>query len=267
MNYYLQKYVGTYRVKAAIDQSTNDFCRDVHGNLENNMDIWIQCANHIKIFHYGGDTLQIYIPSIGRGRNIVRSIYRDYINPDNTKVSTAFMVKDGVQYTKEAISVINKKLYQKEMQINKGLYQKEIPKNRIIFNIEETDGEVLFLIRDKDLDKIIDRLKPQTAGAGRNPFSRRNLPKGNTYEYIVEQKEAYYSIIGQLDSKLAVGRINNWFLKDVVCKKSGQDLSFVKADIKKKCMKDRDYIYSEGYENEYLKYLKVKLNELSEGKA
>ena len=72
MNYYLHKYVGKYRVKAAIDQSTNDFCRDEHGNLENNMDVWIKCANGIKIFHYGGSTLQVYIPSIGRGINIIK---------------------------------------------------------------------------------------------------------------------------------------------------------------------------------------------------
>lgn len=87
MNYYLHKYVGKYRVKAAIDQSTNDFCRDEHGNLENNMDVWIKCANGIKIFHYGGSTLQVYIPSIGRGRNIIKYIYRDHINPNNVNVS------------------------------------------------------------------------------------------------------------------------------------------------------------------------------------
>lgn len=264
MDYYLSKYIGKYRIKAEIDQNTNDFCRDVHRNLENNMDIWIKCANGIKVFHYGGDILQVYIPSIGRGRNIARSIYRDYINPDNTKTSTVLIKKKGIQCTREIISIINEELYQKEMQINKGFYQKEQPKDRIIFNIEETDAEVLFLIRDKDFDKIIDRLKPQTTGANRNPFSRRNLPKGKTYEYTVEQEEVYRSVIGQLDNKLAVGRINNWFLEDVMCKKSGQELSSIKADIRKKCMKVRDYIYGEGYEKEYLEYLKGKLNELSE---
>lgn len=263
MNHYLSKYIGKYRIKAEIAQNTNDFCRDVYGNLENDMDIWIKCANGIKIFHYGRDILQVYIPSIGRGRNIARSIYRDYINLDNTKTSTVMIKKKDIQCTRETISIINKELYQKEMQINKGLYQKEHPKDRIIFNIEETDEEVLFLIRDKDLDKIIDRLKPQTIGAGRNPFSRRNLPKGKTYEYTVEQEEAYHSVIGHLDNTLSVGRINNWFLEDVMCKKSGQDLGTIKADIKKKCIKGRDYIYSEGYEKEYLEYLKEKLNELS----
>lgn len=253
MNYYLHKYVGTYRVKADIDQSTNDFCRDAHGNLENNMDIWIKCANGIKIFHYGKSTLQVYIPSIGRGRNIIKSIYKDYINPDNITVLAISIEKNGKQYTKETLSVINEVLYQKDMQ-----------KSKLIFNIEETDEEVLFQVMDKNLDKIIDRLKPQTSGADISPFSSRNLSRIKTYEYTVEQKEAYNSIIGHLDNKLAVGRINNWFLEDVICKKSRQDLSSVKADIKKKCMKARDYIYSEGYENEYLGYLKEKLNELRE---
>lgn len=264
MDYYLSRYIGKYRIKAEIDHNTNDFCRDVYGNLENDMDIWIKCANDIKVFHYGRDILQVYIPSIGRGRNIVRSIYRDYINPDNTKTSTILIKKKGIQCIREAISIINEELYQKEMQINQGFYQKEPPKDRIILNIEETDTEVLFLIRDKDLDKIIDKLKPQTAGAGRNPFSRRNLPKGNTYEYTMEQEETYHSIIEHLDNTLAVVRINSWFLQDVMCKKLGQDLGSVKANIKKKCMKVRDYIYSEGYEREYLEYLREKLNELSE---
>jgi len=253
MNYYLHKYVGKYRVKADIDQSTNDFCRDVHGNLENNMDIWIKCAHGVKIFHYAGNTLQVYIPSIGRGRNIVKSIYKDYINPDNVTVSAVSIEKNGRQYTKEAFSVIDEELYHKDMK-----------KSKFIFNIEETDGEVLFLIRDKDLDKITGRLKPQTSGADISPFSSRNLPKTKTYEYTVEQKEAYNSVIGHLDNKLAVARTNHRFLQDVICRKLGQDLSFVKADIKKKCMKVKDYIYSEGYENEYLEYLKEKLNDLSE---
>lgn len=264
MDYYLSKYIGKYRIKAEIDQNINDFCRDVYGNLENNMDIWIKCADGIKVFHYGRDILQVYIPSIGRGRNIARSIYRDYINPDNAKTSTVLIKKKDIQCTRETISIIKEELYQKEMQINKELYQKEPLKDKIIFNIEETDTEVLFLIRDKDLDKIIDRLKPQTIGAGRNPFSRRNLPKGKTYEYTMEQEEAYHSIIKHLDNKLAVARINGWFLEDVVCKKSGQDLETVKADIRKKGMKVKDYIYNRGYEKEYLEYLKEKLNELSE---
>jgi hypothetical protein len=249
MNYYLSKYVGKYRVKADIDQSTNDFCRDSNGNLENNMDIWIKCANGIKIFHYGGSTLQVYIPSIQRGRNIIRSIYKDFINPDNTKIEEKDIEReDGVQITRESITILDT-----------DLFKKDIKNSRFIFDVEETDEEVLFKVMDKNLDKIIDRLKPQTSGASIRPFSNRNLPKNTNYPYTSEQEMAYNSIIENLDNKLEVGRLNNRFLEDVICKKAGRDLTFIKAEIKKKCMKVKDYIYDEGYENEYLEYLKKNL--------
>lgn len=74
MNYYLSKYVGKYRVKAEIDRSTNDFCRDNNGNLCNDLDIYIKCANRIQIYHFGGNILEVYIPSIGRGHNILNAI-------------------------------------------------------------------------------------------------------------------------------------------------------------------------------------------------
>lgn len=248
MNYYLHKYVGKYRVKAAIDQNTNDFCRDEHGNLENNMDVWIKCANGIKIFHYGGSTLQVYIPSIGRGRNIIKYIYRDHINPNNVNVSICTTERDGKEVIKESLAIIDE-----------STFSKDISKTKLIFDIEETDEEVLFKVMDKNLEKIVDRLKPQTSGADISPFSSRNLPKTKTYQYTNEQENAYKTILEHLNNKLVIGRINNAFLADVVCKKSRQDLNFIKYDIKSKCMKVRDYIYSEGYEKEYLQYLKEKI--------
>ncbi len=78
MNYYLSKYVGTYRIKTEIDKNTNDFCRDISGQLENNNDIYISCQNNIRIYHYGGSTLEVYIPSKGRARNIINGIEQKY---------------------------------------------------------------------------------------------------------------------------------------------------------------------------------------------
>lgn len=88
MNYYLSKYVGKYRVVAAIDKNTNDFCRDEYGNLENDQDIWIKCANNIKVFYYGKSYLKVYIPALGKGRNIIKTI----INPKNTKVTQSTVI-------------------------------------------------------------------------------------------------------------------------------------------------------------------------------
>ena len=65
---YLMKYKGTYRLKAAIDQSTNDYPRDDSGGIDPSFDdIYIKCYGGAQIYHYGFSTLVAYIPSIGRG--------------------------------------------------------------------------------------------------------------------------------------------------------------------------------------------------------
>ena len=69
---YLMKYKGTYRLKAAIDQSTNDYPRDDSGGIDPSFDdYYIKCQNGIKIRHATGSTLSCYIPSIKRGKDIL----------------------------------------------------------------------------------------------------------------------------------------------------------------------------------------------------
>ena len=70
------KYKGTYRLKAAIDQSTNDYPRDDSGGIDPSFDdIYIKCYGGAQIYHYGFSTLVAYIPSIGRGQNILKAGY------------------------------------------------------------------------------------------------------------------------------------------------------------------------------------------------
>lgn len=49
MDYYLQKYVGTYRVKSEYDLDTNDFARDANGNLETDS-TYIKCTMVQRFF-------------------------------------------------------------------------------------------------------------------------------------------------------------------------------------------------------------------------
>ena len=67
------RYKGIYRLKTPIDLQKNTFPREYNGLFADN-DIFIDCNNKIQIFHYGKQILQAYIPSIGRGRNIVKAI-------------------------------------------------------------------------------------------------------------------------------------------------------------------------------------------------
>ena len=102
----MHKYVGTYRVKTEIDQRTNDFCRNDKGELENNQDIYIKCAKGIRIYHYGGSTLLAYIPSKGRGRNIIKneSIKDLIFNIEETDSEVLFKFKD--KHMEEIASVL-----------------------------------------------------------------------------------------------------------------------------------------------------------------
>lgn len=255
-NYYLSKYVGKYRVVAEIDKNTNDFCRNDKMELENNQDIYIKCHNGIKIFHYGRNILQVYIPSIGKGRNIIRTIYRNYIKKDNTEIETVKTIRNiknvATEIERENIIVINNELYEKDIY---SLTNKDI-----IYNVEETDSEVLFKIKDKNLEKIIKLLKPQTSGAGISPFSSKNLPKNSNKKYMlsIAQIEEYKKITDRVpkEDKLKLGQITNRFISEIMCKKLRNDLKIdIKPEMKRLMIRGKEYINYKGFLNEYLNYL------------
>lgn len=79
MSYIIDKFKGIYRIKAPIDLETNDFPRKLNGTYED-IDCYIDCMNNVKIFYYGRSILQVYVPSIIRGHNIVKAIQQ--INPN-----------------------------------------------------------------------------------------------------------------------------------------------------------------------------------------
>lgn len=66
-------FKGKYRLKAPYDLKTHQFPREINGQLADN-DIYIDCYNRIQISSYGQGILEAYIPSIGRGHNIVNAI-------------------------------------------------------------------------------------------------------------------------------------------------------------------------------------------------
>ena len=102
---YLLKYKGTYRILPMLDKETNDFPRDIRGNIEESYnDLYISCYYDNKIFVWGHDTngrvlLQAYIPSLIRGRHIKKSLdeqnipYTNYFETDE-EVIFRFKPKD-----------------------------------------------------------------------------------------------------------------------------------------------------------------------------
>ena len=81
-NYYLMKYKGKYRVLPELNHDTWDFPRDSQGNIDESYnDLYIPCQHNSKITVYGHMPdnkktvwLTAYIPSVVRGKNIVKSL-------------------------------------------------------------------------------------------------------------------------------------------------------------------------------------------------
>lgn len=78
---YLMKYKGKYRILTELDQTTNDFVRE-HDDSLCDLDCYISCQNGNKIFTYGHEDnkkvvwLTAYVPSIGRGHNILKAVQK-----------------------------------------------------------------------------------------------------------------------------------------------------------------------------------------------
>lgn len=244
------KYKGTYRLRVPIDSKTNMFPREYNGQFAD-ADVYIDCVNNVQIFHYGRGVLEAYIPSLQSGRTMLKFIYRDLINKDNTEtnISEYEVTRNGetIQVKKETITILDKEVF-----------KNDIDKSNLILNIEETDEEVLFKFHSKHMEQLEPYLKPKTNGADRSPFSTKNLPKLN---YIIPDEDLamYKSIIEKIPKNQLIGivHITNAFLQSLVTKKNSWD--DIKTDMSLKCLKGKEYIHSIGKWNEYIKYLQENL--------
>lgn len=130
--------------------------------------------------------------------------------------------------------------------------------SELIFDIEETSTEVLFKFKYKNSDQIIPLLKPRTSGAGRSPYSTKNMPKS---DYKIPDKEIvrYKNLIANLprERSLSIGYLTNNYLKSL-CKKKGS-YDDMKKDMKLKMLKGKEYVHSIGKWDDYLKYLETEL--------
>lgn len=248
MSFLTDKFKGKYRLRAPIDTSTNDFPREYNGNFADT-DIYIDCSNGIQVGHYGHGVLEAYIPSLGRGRNIVKAIYSDFIKP--IEESNYFIVsekeKDGE--TIETISFDYESLY------------KDPELNKIIHSIIESDEEVLFRFKWDKMEKFEKYFKPKTSAAGRSPFSNSNLPKCN-YTIPEEDLVKYKFIASKIpkDKLLMFGRLTTSYINSLAKNKKKQEE--IKADMKKCMLKGKEYIHYIGKWDSYLKYLEIEVDKI-----
>ena len=232
MSRYLMKYKGQYRIKPNLDLELNDFPRDENGSIDSSYDdIYIKCANGSQIYHYGHSTLIGYIPSIGRGHNTLIALAKELKLIDE---------QDNFRDYKKLYQLLNN--------------------NKTVFDISETDEEIEFKFNAKNIELIAKYLKPQTSGADISPFSSRNLPKSS---YIIpkDDLEEYLEITNSIPQgdKLLIGHITKRFMNDILSKDRLYKTVNIKKDMRKKMLKNREYIHSIGYWNKYIAYLEKEL--------
>lgn len=189
---YLLKYKGIYRILPEIDQSTNDFPREPDGSIDDS-DIYIACRNNCKIvscaFRESRKVVWLgaYIPSIGRGRNIVKELnevgveYDDY-DETSEEVTFRFKAKD--------IDVVAKLMKARTNGKNISPFSKRNlpkPKSNIIIPPEqikrykEITGKInkgdLLIIHRFSIDFIYDIMQPTLRISDKNFNAKEELSR------------------------------------------------------------------------------------------
>lgn len=249
-NYLLTHYKGKYRILCDVCEDTNDFPKKLNDTYED-IDCYISCDKGIKIFHYGRGVLDCYVPSIKQGRSILRSFYRDNINESNTSTSVSEYVitKDDkeIHIKKESISIIDE-----------DLYEEELKNNKFIFDIIETDEEINFKFKAANMELMEKYLNPRTYGAKISPFSNKNRPK-TKYNIPDEDLLTYKKIVSNVpqDKMIFIGKYTKDFINSLATKKN--TLEDIKADMRLKGLKGKEYIHSINQWDKYIKYLEKEL--------
>ena len=246
MSYLIDKFKGKYRLKAPYDLSTNDFPRKLNGTLED-IDVYIDCQNGIQIFYYGHKKLEAYIPSLGRGRNIIKSIYSEFVQDIESSPYCTFTEKEN----KDGVLTKTNSYDYDSLYADKDL-------NKIITDIYDTDEEVVFRFHYDKMEQLEKYFKPKTSAASRSPFSTKNLPK-TAYVIPDEDLDIYKNIVAKIPSEdiLTITHSTNSFLKSLATKKNPWEN--IKADMRLKGLKGKEYIHAIGKWNEYIKYLEKNL--------
>ena len=197
-NYLTQHYKGKYRVRAHYDKSTNDFVRDIDGNLDDSFaDFYLLGKSGIEIKHGVGSELSCYIPKIGVGKNVIREYCKVAVGKEYKNVD-------------KAIEILKKHGYMNDCDI--------------------LSIEIFFTFDAKHLDVLAPIIQLRTSGASISPFSQRNLPKA-PYEIPKKDMDAYKKARGDLTglqiSRLQGAFINENFDDDI---KSKMRLEMLKAN-------------------------------------
>ena len=102
-------------------------------------------------------------------------------------------------------------------------------------------------------------MKPKTNGASISPFSAKNLPRNKDFKIPDKVLKDYKNIVAKIPSEraLSINHSTNRFIKSLATKNN--PIEDIKVDMALKGLKGKEYIYSIGKWDEYIKYLKENL--------
>lgn len=102
-------------------------------------------------------------------------------------------------------------------------------------------------------------LKPKTSGSNISPFSSKNLPLNKDFKIPDEDLNLYKEIVAKISQEriLDLTHSTNSFIKSLATKKN--PIENIKTDMKLKGLKGKEYIYSIGEWDKYIKFLKENL--------
>jgi hypothetical protein len=244
------KYKGKYQLRAEIDKRTGDYCRDDKGNLENYSDIWIVCNGKGRIFHYGHNILEFYIPSLGRGHNIMKAIYQDEVGSCDKFIKT----------------VISKRNNQERQIFDYKLMYSELNDRGIVLDAIDTSEEILFKFKAVNMETLAKYIKPKPyrAKKGGSPFAVGYLPKvkKNKYDISLEDLALYKEITasipkGNINVYL---NINNGFMGELASK-NNRNIVAIKDMVKASGLRQKEYFHSIGEWKSYIEYIAYYIKE------
>lgn len=208
-NYLMTHYKGKYRLKAPYDLKTKQFPREESGLFSDN-DVYIDCYNNIQIFSYGHGILNCYIPSIGRGHNILKTIKEE-------------IGEDIILHTEETDSEVLFRFHAKHMdKLEKYLKPKTSGANISPFSTKNLPKSK-YSIPDEDLNtykKLIENI-PQNQIIALVHISKNFLQSLTTKKNTYEDIKADMALKG-LKGKEYIHNIGKWneyikYLEEQLC--------------------------------------------------
>lgn len=173
ISYLVNKFKGRYRIKCNVDKSTNNFPKKLNGTYED-IDCYIDCQYGNKVFHYGRDILQAYIPSTVRGNNIIKVIDPNIIF-DIEKTDAEVLFKFRYVNSDKIIPLLKPKISGASIS---PFSTKNLPK-KSDFKIPDDKLETY-----KEIVANIPENKRLSIGIITNSFIKTLITKKNTWENI-----------------------------------------------------------------------------------